>query len=175
MLSIETVSIDSLIPYERNAKKHPQEQIDALAREIKDVGFTQPIVIDKDNVIVVGHGRAIAAKQLGMTKVPVHRLPADMSDERIRAIRLFDNKISETEWDKDLLQSELVELASLDFDMSLTGFDSPSGFDFQSSSEDGEEQLDKEPSWQLRIEFENEDQQQALFVELRDRGLKVKV
>lgn len=122
-MQIENVSIDSIRPYEKNAKKHPPEQVERLARELKDVGFTQPIVIDNDGVIVAGHGRFESAKLAGFTEVPVHRLPADISPERIRAIRLFDNKIAESGMDEKLLRQELSELVAIDgFDFAWTGF-----------------------------------------------------
>lgn len=166
------MALDSLKPYPANAKKHPQEQIDALAREISDVGFRVPIVVDSDLVIVQGHGRLQAARQAGLTEVPVHTLPSDISPERVRAMRLFDNKIGETGWDTMLLNQELVELSEIpDFDISLTGFDVPT---FEPDLPDDEDNPDEPVKLEIRVMFETEDEQQSLFVELRDRGFKVK-
>jgi hypothetical protein len=174
--SLEFLNPNELIDYHLNAKQHPQKQIDALAKQIQEVGFRQPIIVDKDNVICAGHGRKKAAIQLGLEVVPVHRLPESVSPEKIRAMRLFDNKIQETGWDSHLLNMELTELGQIEgFDFSLTGFDSlPQAFEPDLPDEDEEPSM-KEAKLELRISFETEDEQQALFVELRDRGFEVKV
>lgn len=117
----ETIAIDTLTPYARNAKKHPQEQVDKLAAWITKIGFTQPVVIDSKNEIVIGHGRLMAAKQAGLTEVPCVRVDG-LTEAEVKALRLFDNKVAETGWDSDLLQAELVDLSQQDFDLSLTGF-----------------------------------------------------
>lgn len=77
------MKIEEIKPYKKNAKNHPPEQINALAKSIKEFGFNQPIVIDKNNVIIVGHGRYEAAKVLGLEEVPV--IVADLDEERARA------------------------------------------------------------------------------------------
>lgn len=122
-MKVVKLGIDSIKPYERNAKRHPEAQIDDLARAIREDGWTQPLVVDANHVLVVGHGRLAAAKKLGLSHVPVVVLPADIPEERIRAMRLFDNKVAETGWDKEILAQEF---ASFDdgFDYSMTGFDS---------------------------------------------------
>jgi hypothetical protein len=126
-MKVTLVPIDSIRPYENNANIHPPEQVAALAKEISEVGWTQNIVVDHDGVIVVGHGRRLAALQLGLEKVPVHRLPADLSPERVRAIRLFDNRIADSaKTDEKLLAAELAALAELpQFDVGWTGFTVP--------------------------------------------------
>ena len=112
----ETVDIDNLKPYKNNAKKHPQEQVDNIAKSIKDYGWQQPIVADKDGVIIIGHGRWMAAKKLGIDKVPVH-YAVDLTKEQTKKLRLLDNKLNESEWDFDLLK---IDMDGLDFsDMSL--------------------------------------------------------
>ena len=110
-LSIEYVSIDEIKPYKNNAKKHPQTQVDNIAKSINDYGFRQPIVVDKDGVIIIGHGRFLAAKQLGKTEVPVH-YAADLPPKKARELRLLDNKLNESEWDFDLLK---LDVKGLDF------------------------------------------------------------
>lgn len=113
---IEYVSIDSIKPYKNNAKKHPKEQVDNIAKSIEVYGFRQPIVVDKDGVIIIGHGRYLAAKQLGKTEVPVH-CAADLPPKKVRELRLLDNKLNESEWDYDLLK---LDMDGLDFgDMRL--------------------------------------------------------
>ena len=120
-MEIEYISPGELKPYEKNAKMHPPEQVEHIANSIKEFGFRQPIVIDADNVIVIGHGRLLAAKRLGLDKVPCVRAD-DLNEAQIKALRLADNKTNESEWDFTILGDELEEL-KLDFDMSDFGFD----------------------------------------------------
>lgn len=113
------MKIEELIPYEKNAKKHSKKQIQQVANSIKEFGFNQPIVVDKNNVVIVGHGRLEAAKLLGLSDVPV--ITVDLSEEKAKAYRLADNKLNESEWDMDLAIEELKGLSSDMID--LTGFD----------------------------------------------------
>jgi len=102
--------IDSLKPYEYNVKKHTKTQIDGIAESMKKFGFYAPIVVDdKNNVIIIGHGRLDAAKQLGMKMVPVIKL-SNLTEEEIKALRLLDNRISESDWDIDNLKHEIENL-----------------------------------------------------------------
>ena len=118
-LKIEYIPVDELKPYEKNAKKHPAEQIDYIANSIREFGFRQPLVIDKDNVLVIGHGRLLAAKKLGLDSVPCVRAD-DLTDEQIKALRLADNKTNESDWDFEYLDVELDNIT--DIDMSDFGF-----------------------------------------------------
>lgn len=119
-IKIEYLTVGSLKPYEKNAKKHPAEQVEHIANSIREFGFRQPLVIDKDNVLVIGHGRLLAAKKLGLDTVPCVRAD-DLTEEQIKALRLADNKTNESEWDFDLLGGELDDILGLD--MSMFGFD----------------------------------------------------
>lgn len=112
--------IKQLKPYKKNAKKHPKEQIEQIANSIKEFGFTQPVLIDKNNYVVAGHGRILGAKDAGLKEVPTLCLD-DLTEEQIKAYRLADNKLNESEWDKALLSEELEELNNT-FDMGLFGF-----------------------------------------------------
>lgn len=118
-LKIEYFPVGSLKPYEKNAKKHPAEQVEHIANSIREFGFRQPLVIDKDNVLVIGHGRLLAAKKLGLDTVPCVRAD-DLTEEQIKALRLADNKTNESEWDFDLLGGELDDI--FDIDMEQFGF-----------------------------------------------------
>lgn len=109
-----------ITPYGQNAKKHPEEQVEHIANSIKEFGFRQPLVIDKDGVLIIGHGRLLAAKKLGLETVPVVKAD-DLTEEQVKALRLADNKTNESEWDLELLDAELAEI--FDFDMSEFGFD----------------------------------------------------
>lgn len=106
--------IDELIMYENNPKIHTDEQIDKIAKSIElTKGLRQPIVIDKNNVIVVGHGRVQAAMQLGYETVPCE-LADDLTEEEIRAYRLIDNELAKGESDLDLLEQELASFNDID-------------------------------------------------------------
>lgn len=115
-----SIPVENVIPYEKNAKKHPKKQVEQVAASIKEFGFNQPIVVDKDGVLIVGHGRLEAAKLLGLKEVPV--IVADLTEEQAKAYRLADNKLNESDWDMTLVIEELKGLSEPMLD--LTGFDS---------------------------------------------------
>lgn len=118
-MDVEYLNPNDLKPYPQNAKKHPDAQVEHIANSIKEFGFKQPIVIDKDNVVIIGHGRLLASKKLGLQKVPCV-IADDLTDEQIKALRLADNKTNESEWDLSFLDDELSDI--LDLDMSQFGF-----------------------------------------------------
>ena len=107
--------IEALIPYEKNTKKHDDVQINNVAESIKQYGFVQPIVIDKNNVVVIGHCRLLAAKKLKMADVPCVCVD-DLTEEQVKALRIVDNKSNESPWDFDNLADELADLDLSDFD-----------------------------------------------------------
>lgn len=113
-------SLEEIQPYSKNAKKHDERQIKNVAESIKQYGFVQPVVVDKNNVIVIGHCRALAAKKLGIKEVPCVCVD-DLTPEQVNALRLVDNKSNESDWDFDLLKDELPELdlSAFDFDWGL--------------------------------------------------------
>ena len=120
-LNIVYKPIKELKPYKKNAKKHSKEQVEQIANSIKEFGFTQPVIIDKNNCVVAGHGRILGAKKAGLKQVPTVCLE-DLTEEQIKAYRLVDNKLNESEWDYSLLDEELENLTE-DIDMDLFGFD----------------------------------------------------
>ncbi len=98
----QSCPIDRLLPYASNARTHSKKQIGQIAESIKRFGFCNPVLISKDNTIIAGHGRVQAAKQLGMTEVPV-RMLSHLSHDEVRAYILADNKLAENAgWDRDL-------------------------------------------------------------------------
>lgn len=111
-----------LIPYENNTKQHPPEQVDRIAESIRRFGWWQPIVVDRDNVVVIGHGRLMAAKQLMLDTVPVTYADT-LTDEQIQALRLADNKTNESQWDFEKLEEELAALSIAGVDMTDFGFE----------------------------------------------------
>lgn len=116
--------LSEIVPYAKNAKKHDKKQIANVAESIKQYGFVQPVVIDRDGVIVIGHCRAEAAKKLGMKTVPCVCVD-DLTPEQVNALRLVDNKSNESDWDFDLLADELpgLDLSAFDFDFSFPELD----------------------------------------------------
>jgi len=116
--------VAALKPDPRNARTHPKRQIEQLVRSIKAFGFTNPILIDEANVLIAGHGRLRAAKDIGLEEVPTITLEG-LSQAQKKALRLADNKIAlNAGWDLEILKLELDEIGTLDldFDLSLTGF-----------------------------------------------------
>jgi DNA modification methylase len=120
--AIEMLPVTALRPYSGNARTHSRKQVSQIVDSIRRFGFTNPVLISDDGEIIAGHGRVIAAKQLGMTTVPSVRL-SHLSPEQRRAYVLADNKLAlNAGWDTEVLAIELQALIDLDFDVSLTGF-----------------------------------------------------
>lgn len=119
-MEIKKIGINGLKPYGKNAKKHPEAQIAQVANSIEQFGWKQPLVIDKDNTIIIGHCRWLAAKQLGYDTVPCV-IADDLTEVQVKALRLVDNKTNESEWDFALLDAELDGI--FDIDMAAFGFD----------------------------------------------------
>lgn len=111
--SIEVWDIDRVLPYELNAKIHDPKQVAKIAKSITEFGFDQPIVVDKNGVVIKGHGRRLAAISLGMKQVPVW-VRSDLSEERVRASRLADNRVAISDIDTELFKKEME---SLNFDL----------------------------------------------------------
>jgi len=117
---VQEVAVADLKPYDKNAKVHSDEQVDMICNSIEEFGFISPCLIDKDNRIIAGHGRVMAAKKLGLKKVPCVYIEG-LTEEQYKAYILVDNKLTELGgWDFDLLNSELDDI---DLDMSQFGFD----------------------------------------------------
>ena len=119
-MNIVQKNVNDLIPYAKNTKKHDRKQIANVAESIKQYGFVQPVVIDRDGVIVIGHCRVLGAKKLGMKEIPCVCVD-DLTPEQVNALRIVDNKSNESDWDMDLLAEELpgLDLSAFDFDFDL--------------------------------------------------------
>ena len=121
-MKIEIADISSIKPYENNPRKLSETAIEKVAMSLKEYGFRQPIVVDKDRVIVAGHTRFRASKKLGLKQVPVSIID-NLTDEQINAYRIADNRTAEeSEWDNELLKMEIKELEAKDFKLDLLGF-----------------------------------------------------
>jgi hypothetical protein len=146
-LLIEWWPVEKPVDYPKNARKWSERALEKVALSLTEFGFRQPIVVDAAGVIVIGHLRRAAARLAGLDRVPVH-IAADLSPEKVRELRLMDNRShDEAAWDLELLEQEMRELAALDIDLSLTGFDK-----FQWPG-DG-----VQADWTGMPEFEQEDQ-----------------
>ncbi len=120
-IKIEQWKIDRIKPYEHNPRLN-DKAVEAVAASLREFGFRQPVVVDADGIVVVGHTRWKAAKKIGLKTVPVH-VAKDLTPEQARAYRLADNRSAEeAEWDVELLPIELGELRDGGFDLKLIGF-----------------------------------------------------
>lgn len=191
-LEVKWVAIDKVIPYVNNTKKHPPEQIADLVAQINAFGFDQPIVVDKEMVIIKGHGRRQACEKLGLTKVPVV-IAEHLTEEQTKAARIADNKVAESEWDMDLLKFELGSLQRVgDVDMKLTGFhdnhlkklldegdvsvSNTGGSGEGETGGDGED-LAHEPvnDFFIAVNCRDEKTQNEMFQKLTDEGFECKI
>lgn len=121
-LKVQQIATSRLIPYARNARTHSEAQVAQIAGSIKEFGFNNPILIDKDNGIIAGHGRVLAAHKLGLDTVPVIVL-GHLTENQKRAYILADNKLAlNAGWDEEMLAAEIAEMQSEKLDLSLAGF-----------------------------------------------------
>lgn len=148
-LQIEQRTVADLIPYARNSRTHSDEQVAQIAASIREFGRTNPLLIDGEGTIIAGHGRLMAARQLGMDEVPCIVL-AHLSEHQRRALVIADNKLADNAgWDADLLECEFRELDESDFDVALLGFSDSemagilADKDFQPGSEGAQTRLDE--------------------------------
>ena len=116
--------VAELLPYQNNPRTHTRDQIAKVVRSIREFGWTNPILLDRDGMVVAGHARLEAAKSIGLTEVPTICL-SHLSSAQVRAYVIADNQLAlDASWDEELLRLELGALRGMDFDLSLTGLDS---------------------------------------------------
>jgi len=121
-MKIEQWKIEQIIPYKNNPRIN-DGAIEKTAMSIREYGWQQPIVVDNDGIIIVGHTRLKAAQSMGLEECPVH-VADNLTEAQVKAYRIADNKTGElAEWDMELLKSEIAELDSLNFNIELTGFE----------------------------------------------------
>ena len=163
-------NIKELKPYKKNAKKHSKEQVEQIANSIKEFGFTQPVIVDKNNEVVAGHGRILGAKKAGLKSVPTVCLE-ELTEEQIKAYRLVDNKLNESEWDYSLLDEELENLTE-DIDMDLFGFDLAGEIE---QEEVEKVEFEKRKLCKVIVEFENKKASEKLYKKLSSEGYICKI
>ena len=165
-MNIVYKNIDELIPYANNTKKHDKTQIKNVATSIDKFGFVQPIVIDKNNVVIIGHCRLLGAKQLKMAQVPC--VCADeLTEEQVNALRIVDNKSNESDWDMDILAEELANI-----DLDAFSFDFGDVFDEDNIETKEREEIALNESISIVIECEDDEQAEMLFERLSEEGYK---
>ncbi len=121
-MNVEMRPIHTIRPYENNPRQN-DAGVDAVAASLREFGWRQPIVVDEDGIIIVGHGRYKAALKLGWDEVPIH-VATDLTPEQIKAYRIADNKTADlSDWNYELLPIELSQLQSMNYDLGLLGFD----------------------------------------------------
>jgi len=124
VVQITQIPVESLIPYVMNSRTHSDAQVTQIAASIKEFGFLNPIIVDGSNGIIAGHGRLLAAKKLGMEKVPTVEA-SHLTESQRKAYVIADNKLAlNADWDIQILSTELAALQETDFDLNLIGFDS---------------------------------------------------
>lgn len=165
-MEVRNISVKDLIPYDRNTKKHDKTQINNVAESIKQYGFVQPIVVDKDNVVVIGHCRLLAAKQLKMKEVPCVCVD-DLTEEQVKALRIVDNKSNESEWDFDILPDELAEL-----DLSAFYFDFGASLDEDDTKTKEREEIALNESVSVVVECSDDEEAETIFEKLSEEGYK---
>lgn len=190
---VQSWPIDKIKPYDKNFKLHNPHQVSKIAKSIQEFGFDVPIVVDKDGVIIKGHGRRMAAIELGMESVPVI-VREDLTADQVRLARIADNKVAEGEMDEELMLKEFGELSDAGADLTLTAFGKDElkelGFDLDAAMSSPEEALGADalgtapheikadsytPKFQVVIELENEAAQQAIYEKLVADGHKCRV
>lgn len=175
-LKIEYVRVNEINEYENNARKHEEHDVHAIAKSIEQFGFSDPIGIwGKANTIVEGHGRYLAALELGLDEVPVIRLD-HLTDEERRAYALAHNKTAELSgWDFGKLEEELNDLEGI-IDMDSFGFAHNSDVEgyIDSFFEKGTEETGKQTKFVLKIEFDTEEEMEEAYERLKEDGWAVK-
>ena len=158
--------IEAIIPYSKNTKKHDDVQINNVAASIKQYGFVQPIVIDKNNVVVIGHCRLLAAKKLKMQEVPCVCVE-DLTEEQVKALRIVDNKSNESPWDFDFLADELVEI-------NLDAFNFDFGVSFYNDDTETKEreEIALNESISVVVECADDEEAETIFEKLSEEGYK---
>jgi hypothetical protein len=175
LMQIETWPIDRPKPYLKNARKWGAAAVEKIACSIREFGFRQPVVVDGHDVIVIGHLRMAGARLAGLKEVPVH-VARDLSPEKIKALRIADNRThEEAEWNLDLLGPEFLDLKIAGFDMNLTGFDDgeivESVFGKKSRKTKGGSSGSSAPAFKVVVDCTGEEHQLALLDRFKTEGL----
>lgn len=179
---VEMLLVEALIPYARNARTHSDEQVAQVAASIREFGFTNPVLVSAENDIIAGHGRVMAARKLGLEKVPCIRL-SHLTETQRRAYVLADNKLAlNSGWDDELLKVELVFLQDdKDFALGLTGF-SETELQTLLNEQTNENENDESKSniaihsvFEVIAECQHEEEQRMVYNILNEKGIKCRL
>lgn len=164
-MNVTYKKITDLKPYKNNAKKHPKEQVERIAESIRQFGFTQPVLVDKNNIVVAGHGRILGARKAGLKEVPTVCME-DLTEEQIKAYRLIDNKLNESPWDFSLIDSEIKDIELID--MSLFGFE-------EEKKKSKEVKFSIDEKYEIHVICESERHMKDVYETLSRMGLECKL
>lgn len=172
-MNVQSLKVSDLLEYEFNNRIHTKEQVDLIARSIKDFGFNQPIVIDEKRVVLVGHGRLLAAKTLGLSEVPCLQVTG-LSDQQKSAYRILDNKLqNDSQWDFNNLELELGSLEDNGYDLFAWGLDKLIHKELPDMEPEEQEQAEAS-EFLIEVSCMSLGHQQDLLTKLEADGLKCK-
>lgn len=168
-MEIQQINIAEIKEYEKNAKKHDEQQINNVMQSIKEFGMVQPIVIDENNTIIIGHCRYKALKRLKWEEVPCVKLE-NLTEIEINKLRLLDNKLNESEWDIDLLSNQLDEIDWSDFDIN---------WNIPELENEKQENKTKEINYiesiSVVIDCDDEEEAEELYNKLKNEGYECRI
>lgn len=175
-MQIEQIALSTITPYAKNNRTHPADQIERIAASIKHFGFNQPVVIDENNVCLVGHGRLLAAQKLGLDKIPTLK-KTELSEKQKRAYRILDNKLqNDSTWEFENLESELKLLEAEGFELEPWGLESLRDlFPSETHALSNDELQNLEKSYKIEIDCVSEGDQQIVYERLTKEGLKCRL
>jgi len=172
---IEMRKVDVLLPYARNARTHSDAQIAQIAASIVEFGWTNPIIIGMDDVIIAGHGRVMAARKLGMHEVPCIVM-GHLSESQRRALVIADNKLAlNSGWDEDMLSAEIQSLLDDNFDLKIAGFSEnelSSFFDDEKVIDETNKAEQSALQFQIIVECTDESHQSLLMTQFEREKIK---
>jgi ParB-like chromosome segregation protein Spo0J len=174
-MQIKEIEVSKLIPYANNSRTHDDAQVAQLAASIKEFGFRNPILVDGVGIIA-GHGRLMAARKLGLDKVPTIDC-SDMTETKKKAYIIADNKLAlNSGWDSELLKLEITDLQNTDFDLTKLGFSEMELANLFDELKDVQiDDLDYQAAFSIVVDCKDEQEQEKIFNELDQKGYKCRV
>ena len=168
--NVKKIDIDALKKYKRNNKKHPQEQVDNIANNIRKYGFYNPILIDENNEIIAGHWRILALKQIGIKLVPTITLSWLEEKEKV-LLRIWDNKLNESPWDEEALKTEIIEFWLDDLKLETFGVELIAlEFDEEEEEEDVDDKIKNEEKTIIKVVVNTPAMAEILVDSLKEQG-----
>lgn len=166
--NIVLLPLKKIRPYKNNAKKHPKEQVERIAKSIERFGFTIPILVDGSNTVIAGHGRCLAAKMLGIKEVPC-LVKETWTEEEVKAYRLIDNKVNESAWDEKIIDEELKQILEIDMD--------DFGFDLFEDEKEKKKKVEFEikEKYEVHIICKDEKQMEEVYNKTKGLGVECKL